>query len=264
MKTDKKYLTISEFAKLRNVSIGSLRYYEKLNILVPEYIDPKTKYRYYSPEQLGILDAIILCITLDIPLKDLKNYIDEDGYIDSKSILTNGEKAMQAKILQMEKKLMITRLTLESMERNQQYSNMKGVYKREIEERYFIESYFQGDIYAISEDERKPATLFRDAQESGDHPVFPSGLILHFEKEPAEISFFFQVLHPDKQDKRIIRIPIGTYSCMQADMNRKTDLRKLLDENFPERNGKMVIISNMLTNRMHFDSMHSEIQVLAE
>ena len=44
-------LTISQLAKLRNVNINSLRYYEKLGILCPVYIDPETRYRYYALEQ---------------------------------------------------------------------------------------------------------------------------------------------------------------------------------------------------------------------
>ena len=83
----KDYMTISEFASLRNVNINSIRYYEKQKILIPAWIDPQTKYRYYLPEQLGILDAILLCIRLNIPLKELKSYIDSNGNLDKKGLL---------------------------------------------------------------------------------------------------------------------------------------------------------------------------------
>lgn len=65
-------LSIGEVAKIRNVNVQSLRYYEKLGILIPAYINPETGYRYYSLEQIMILDTIILCVDLGIPLKDLK------------------------------------------------------------------------------------------------------------------------------------------------------------------------------------------------
>lgn len=80
----KQYLTISEFAGLRNVNINSIRYYEKQKFLMPAWIDPQTKYRYYLPEQLGMLDMILLCIKLGIPLKELKEYIDQSGKLDEK------------------------------------------------------------------------------------------------------------------------------------------------------------------------------------
>lgn len=75
----KHYLTISEFASLRNVNINSIRYYARQKLLLPAWVDPQTKDRYYLPEQLGVLDAIQLCIRLGIPLKELKGYIDPKG-----------------------------------------------------------------------------------------------------------------------------------------------------------------------------------------
>ena len=41
------YLSITELAKLRKVSSETLRYYDRINLLKPEYIDPETRYRYY-------------------------------------------------------------------------------------------------------------------------------------------------------------------------------------------------------------------------
>ena len=43
-----KLLTIGLFSKITNISIKSLRYYERIGIFSPAYIDEKTGYRYYS------------------------------------------------------------------------------------------------------------------------------------------------------------------------------------------------------------------------
>ena len=48
----KEYLTIGEVARIKKVSIKSLRYYEHIGILIPEKINPENGYRYYSREQL--------------------------------------------------------------------------------------------------------------------------------------------------------------------------------------------------------------------
>ena len=74
-----RYFTISKFARLRGIDINSLRYYERLGILIPAYTAPHTRYRYYTAEQLSILDMILLCINLGVPLKELKAYFDEAG-----------------------------------------------------------------------------------------------------------------------------------------------------------------------------------------
>lgn len=70
--------SISEFARLRNININSLRYYEKIGILKPHHVDAQNGYRYCSPERLPILDAILLCLDFGMPQKELKSYISDD------------------------------------------------------------------------------------------------------------------------------------------------------------------------------------------
>lgn len=90
-------LSIGELAKLRNVNVQSLRYYEKLGILVPAYINPDSGYRYYSLEQIMILDTIILCIDLGISLKDLKHYVNKEGELEFEHLLEDGKKLAKEK-----------------------------------------------------------------------------------------------------------------------------------------------------------------------
>ena len=261
---EKKYLTISEFAGLRNVSIGSLRYYEKLQILTPARVDPHTGYRYYLPEQLITLDSILMCIALDIPLKELKNYVDDSGSLDQESILTRGKDEMQSKISEMQTKLRMIQQTLDIIGENQKYSGYRHVYTRRIAERFLIEEPFTADPSHIptKDAETRPMLLFKEAQDKQMVPTFPAGLIIHYDVNPPECCFYFQVMHPDMGDPRIIRIPEGEYPCLQSDLNLKTDVSGLLSEHFPNRDGKLLIISNMLLGKMHFDMLHSEIQLI--
>ena len=83
-------LSIGEAAKLKNVSIKSLRYYEHIGIFTPAYIDPETKYRYYALFQMFDLDVIITCLELGIPLKSLLDYRTKTGSLDLQSLLTKG------------------------------------------------------------------------------------------------------------------------------------------------------------------------------
>lgn len=77
----KKYLTIGEVSKIKQVSPKSLRYYEKLGILLPAYTNKETGYRYYTVEQLLIVELIHICIELGIPLKKFqKLYYSTGGY----------------------------------------------------------------------------------------------------------------------------------------------------------------------------------------
>lgn len=68
MKKD-NLLSIGALSKQTGVHIKSLRYYDSLGILRPAYVDPSSGYRYYSLQQIPVVDAIQLCVDLDIPLK---------------------------------------------------------------------------------------------------------------------------------------------------------------------------------------------------
>lgn len=258
------YLTISEFAGLRNVSIGSLRYYEQLGILHPARIDPQTKYRYYLPEQLGALDAILLCVALDIPLKELKEYVDTDGCLNEEQIFVQGKQRIESKIAEMQTKLEMTQFSLNSIKNNQQYHDCAGIYVREIGERFFLEAPFSQAGTDASAEERISVQLFREAQEKGMAPVFPSGIIIHCEEPKMRFSHYIQVLHPDRQDERIVCLPKARYNCLQADLTLQTDVRSLLEQHFRSYNGKMIIISNMLLGKLHYGTRHSEIQLPAD
>ncbi|WP_084778239.1 MerR family DNA-binding transcriptional regulator [Saccharibacillus sacchari] len=44
----KEWFIIGEVSKLFGVKIPTLRYYNEIGLLCPEYVDPETHYRYYS------------------------------------------------------------------------------------------------------------------------------------------------------------------------------------------------------------------------
>ena len=52
---------IGDVARLFHISVSSLRHYEKLGLLQPEYIDPDTGYRYYSIRQFEPSIRFAIC-----------------------------------------------------------------------------------------------------------------------------------------------------------------------------------------------------------
>lgn len=256
-----QYLTISEFAALRNVNINSIRYYEQQNILIPAYIDPKTKYRYYLPEQLVLLDIITLCIKLGMPLKELKTHINENGVLDKKAILENGKKAMEAKITAMQLGVEITEYSLRSMEQNQQYVDQKDVYTRQIEERYLLVEPFSGTWADLEKKEKMATQLFHDAQNKGMAPVFPAGMMIHYDTNPITYSLFVQILHPLPTEKEILHIPQADFSCLQVAYASQKDVLEIVDEKFSTMEKSMVIMSNLILNGLHCNNRCIEIQI---
>lgn len=72
---DKKLFKIGEVAKMFHISMGTLRHYEQAGLLAPEYVDEQTGYRYYSARQFEILNTIRYLRVLDIPLPQIKDFL---------------------------------------------------------------------------------------------------------------------------------------------------------------------------------------------
>lgn len=74
---DKKNLfRIGEVAKMFHLSLSSLRHYEDIGLLLPEYIAPESGYRYYSTEQFEILNTIRYLRALGMPLSEIENFLE--------------------------------------------------------------------------------------------------------------------------------------------------------------------------------------------
>lgn len=68
------YYSIGEVSKLANVSIKALRYYDKIDLFKPAYVDPDTSYRYYTDAQLIHLDLIKSLKYIGTPLEEMKKH----------------------------------------------------------------------------------------------------------------------------------------------------------------------------------------------
>ncbi|MFJ7732250.1 MerR family transcriptional regulator [Lysinibacillus sp. NPDC097231] len=65
------YYTIGEVAKLSNLSVQTLRYYDQIDLFKPAYIDTTTNYRYYKDNQIFYLDIIKSLKYIGISLEDI-------------------------------------------------------------------------------------------------------------------------------------------------------------------------------------------------
>lgn len=66
---------IGDVARLFNLSVGTLRHYEKSGLLQPETIDPATGYRYYSARQFEALNTIRYLRVLGTPLPQIADFL---------------------------------------------------------------------------------------------------------------------------------------------------------------------------------------------
>ena len=72
---DKVLLKIGEVADFFNISVKAVRLYEKKGIIEPKWVDPESGYRYYTPDQLHQLGALIELKALGFSLDEIKDIL---------------------------------------------------------------------------------------------------------------------------------------------------------------------------------------------
>ena len=259
----KNYFTISEFAKLRNININSLRYYEKLGLLKPAIVDENTGYRYYSSEQVSILNKIILCIQLGIPLKEMVQFLDEEGNLQSQHLLEEGRIIAQKRIREMQNNLDYIEYSLKNIEENKVFMLQNGVYERFFDERKVMITDYYTDIDVL-EPKRflaEISNIYKYAQKKGMFPILPAGQIMHLDVNGEMcFCFFLEILNCDSVEEKVLTIPAGTYPCVQVELEPSFDFMKVIEESWKEAGPKTIIVNNVMLEKYSFETRPSELQ----
>jgi len=103
-------LKIGEVADFFQISVKAVRIYEKKGILVPAYIDPESGYRYYTPDQLHQLAALLELKALGFSLDEIKDVMVGES---SKEVLY---KAMQEKLRNWENLVIMAQSKMDAIE----------------------------------------------------------------------------------------------------------------------------------------------------
>ncbi|MBD5454404.1 MAG: MerR family transcriptional regulator [Lachnospiraceae bacterium] len=246
-----QYLSIGKVSKLKNVSIKSLRYYDKIGILKPAFVNTETNYRYYTEEQLYLLDAITLCIKLGIPLKDLSHYVEHDS-INLQKLLYDGKILAEEKIMEIHQCLESLQETLQQLS-----SSVSGMAKIPTSKSGLLlpDGFYQNSLGARTiltvplEEIDTPKyygqhilKLFVTAQQLGVNAAYPSG-VLHEYQDGKLTRYMFLTVNADAagdestqealspQAKESIRIlPAGDYICRKISVHMSGSVQEEMKE----------------------------------
>jgi DNA-binding transcriptional MerR regulator len=73
---DDEMLMIGKFAQLSGLSVGTLRHYDEVGLLLPVSVDPLTGYRWYRRDQLRRAWQIRVLRWIDLPIEEIRQVID--------------------------------------------------------------------------------------------------------------------------------------------------------------------------------------------
>ncbi len=101
-----KLLKIGELAKLAGVSVKALHVYEKKNVIKPVWIDENTGYRYYSPDQFRLVEALIGLQDMGFSLDEISKILSgKCSKEEISSMFDEKELLLQERIYALEAKI---------------------------------------------------------------------------------------------------------------------------------------------------------------
>ncbi|WP_261291315.1 MerR family transcriptional regulator [Paraclostridium sordellii] len=216
-----KYLSIGQMARLNNISVQTLRHYEKVELLKPSYTNEDTGYRYYSLKDFSTIDLIKQCKAMGMSLEEIKEVTNNYTSLDSISnILNNQKQIIDEKIKELEN----IKNKIEYMSNTLSISLEKGINKvfiKQNKERLFIK-YNYTDRYTdefeinlrkvLLEVERDYenvnaeiafTTSYKDMNDNEE--VIYKNVMINLGEE-----IFFE-------DEKLVKVPAGNYLTMYFD-----------------------------------------------
>ncbi len=288
MKKTSNYLSIGKVAKEKKVTIKALRYYDEIGVFKPAYVDKVTNYRYYTKDQLYVLDAISLCVELGIPLKEFEKYRQQDGEFDLQKLLYDGKSMGETKIKDIRDRLGRLGETIRMVEarknsvavdeasaeatanqsdaKNQnavtnesgetgQKSSMTYVDK-ELPARGLLTMKIEENE---SDDSKKILRLNMVAQLLGMRASYPAGMLFEYD-DKGQLSKYVYILvegYEECEDKRFRLLEGGTYTTfITSKIEKNEEIVTKTSEKVSEYKNLLIIQSDVI------DSKDVEIQIL--
>lgn len=127
-KTDELY-TVGQLSSLCNTPIKTLRYYNEIGLLLPEYVDTQSNYRYYSKEQALYLNIIKHFRASGFSLEDIRILLKRENL----AIL---ERKLEAKLQQTTKKIQELEYIRSKLEMDIKYLKMGKEFSEYLEDEH--------------------------------------------------------------------------------------------------------------------------------
>jgi DNA-binding transcriptional MerR regulator len=98
-------LSIGEFARLSGLSIGALRHYDGVGILVPASVDGATSYRRYTRDQLETARTVATLRDLEVPLEEIREVLGTDDARRRRELLARHRERVRARVTRLHRVL---------------------------------------------------------------------------------------------------------------------------------------------------------------
>jgi DNA-binding transcriptional MerR regulator len=263
-----KLLSIGEMAKLTGAGIKALRHYEKINILKPAYVDEFTGYRYYRFCQTHIIELIRFAVELDIPLKELTKYVDEDGTMDFGAFVARGNEVVREKMKNLERALKFFDFFDEKLALQREYS-LNQIYTRKLPRKIFYTIPYEKTFSDM--DKHEVAKIFLDMpydeNNEGDGGWVEYGFMSEYSAKGIKRYVFVEVTHDMLLDNSTFErkiIPSGKYFCRQMDENQIEQVAEIFKEYLAGKSAFLAIETEVFLGKYNINNPINELRVIIQ
>ena len=264
MNDKSKLLSIGEMSKLTGAGIKALRHYEKINILKPAFVDESTGYRYYSFSQTYVVGLIKFAVELDIPLKELNTYVDEQGFMDFEAFVARGNELVKAKMKTLERALKFFDFFDGKLALEKEHT-IGQIYTRRLPLKIFYTVPYEKSFDDV--DKHEVAKLFLDMpydEDDVDGGWVEYGFLSEHTAKGIKRFVFVEVTHDNLFDSAIFQrkiIPAGKYCCRQKDENQIEKAQEIFEEYLSGKTSFIAIETEIYSGKFNINNPVNELRV---
>ncbi|WP_312093285.1 MerR family transcriptional regulator [Aminipila sp.] len=257
---------IGELSKLFNISTDTLRYYDKIDLVKPEY-DENNDYRYYSIRNFFKLSRILFLKNLDISLGEIKKYMGNKNTNNLLCLLKKKEEEIDVKInrlVNLKKKIQTKLELLENIEGELEQIIIKKIPQRIGE---FIDMNNVESDYEIKQTLKRNENYLKISSWLIEGQIYTSLSKENMDKGIFnKFRYFIEIVPIDSEFcKQLTVIPENEYACV-AFLGPYRDMGKhyqLLIQ-WIEENGYQIAGDSIEKNIVDYDFSDSENEYISE
>lgn len=265
----KKHLySIGEAARITGVSVQTLRNYSNAGLLKPDAIDEENGYRYYSFQQFHYIDRIKYLRSLDMPLADIQNILQEGDIEKMQQLLEKQRLRIEEERNRINEMYEGIQWYQSYFSYLQQYDFDHVPYIVNLDTRYVLDVEYREDDTVESVETRLASLKNSEGLDQmkyrrqygyiADFAAMMEGMF-HPEK------YFVYIKEKKFNHPNIMELPAGTYICFRAKICAEEWNPKMLEGYFKKYNKPVFVVANEYEdNLIEYHHCPYEVQILLE
>ena len=202
-----------------------MRYYDRIDLLKPDYVSPETGYRYYTIYQYEKLGTILELRALQMPLNQIQEYFNERNVKKSAAILQQYQHEFEQKL---KEDIQLNAVMKEKLSYLSHLDHLvlNRVWEQTFPERYMITFSKPSGNQAAHDYAYTKLEWYLNEQETAPIlatdrvGVYADEGILENSSHPSAAYPMIFVKHPKQKMKYLQTIPQGRYACMDYSNGR--------------------------------------------